>query len=117
MSLGVGQAEQYGHYKSIDYWSATYDKDMVEELANPERLVNGNIDFSFLVRSILPVVLIIFTHNIGGYERFKNRVFNCDSIRLTHQWFLARFAFYTGLLLCTVAVVVFGVLPFTLIWV
>ena len=29
---------------------------MVEELANPERLVNGNIDFSFIVIFLLPIL-------------------------------------------------------------
>ena len=49
MPLGIGQAEQYGYYKKITNWSSTYDNDMVQELTNPERLVNGNIDFSFLI--------------------------------------------------------------------
>ena len=40
MPLGIGQAEQYGFYKKITSWSSTYDQDMVEELSNPERLVN-----------------------------------------------------------------------------
>ena len=47
LALGTGQTEQYGYYKEITFWSAIYDNDMVEELANPERLVGGNIDFSF----------------------------------------------------------------------
>ena len=47
LPLRLGQAEQYGYYKEITFWSSTYDNDMVEEIANPERLVNGNIDFSF----------------------------------------------------------------------
>ena len=40
---------------------------MVEEIANPERLINGSIDFSYLVMFLSPllmiilVVLIIFT--------------------------------------------------------
>ena len=69
MPLGVGQSEQYGYYKSINNWSSTYDNDMVEELANPERLVNGNIDFSFLVIFLLPILMIIMTYNIRGLEQ------------------------------------------------
>ena len=67
--LGIGQAEQYGYYKKITTWSSTYDNDMVEELANPERLVNGNIDFSFLIIFLLPILLIILTYNVNGLEK------------------------------------------------
>ena len=68
LPLGIGQTEQYGFYKEVTLWSSTYDNDMVEELSNPERLVNGNIDFSFLIVYLLPVLLIILTYNIGGLE-------------------------------------------------
>ena len=71
LPLGLGQSEQYGYYKEVTIWSSTYDNDMVEEIANPERLVNGNIDFSFLVIYLLPLLLIVLTYNIGGlhFER------------------------------------------------
>ena len=49
MPLGIGQSQQYGFYKKINRWSSTYDDDIVEEISNYERLINGNIDFSFLV--------------------------------------------------------------------
>ena len=45
---------------------------MVEEIANPERLVNGNIDFSFMIIFLLPVLLIILTYNINGLEKDLN---------------------------------------------
>ena len=38
LPLGIGQSEQFGYYKEITFWSSTYDNDMVEEIANPERL-------------------------------------------------------------------------------
>ena len=110
LPLGIGQAEQYGYYKEVTLWSSTYDNDMVEELANPERLVNGNIDFSFLVIYLLPVLLIILTYNIGGLEkdaRFE-RLIAIQSGSIT-KWLLARFAFYIVLLLCTVVLFIFGV--------
>ena len=31
----------------MNRWSSTYDDDIVEEISNYERLINGNIDFSF----------------------------------------------------------------------
>ena len=67
--LGVGQSEHYGYYKKASRWSSMYDPDMVEETSNFERLANGNLDFSFLVIFLLPILLIILTHNINGLEK------------------------------------------------
>ncbi len=110
LPLGIGQAEQYGYYKEITFWSSTYDNDMVEELANPERLVNGNIDFSFMVIYLLPVLLIILTYNIGGFEkdsRFEQLIaIQSGSIP---KWLMTRYLFYTVLLLGTVVFLIFGV--------
>ena len=59
--LGIGQSEHFGFYKKVTRWSSTYDSDMVEEISNYERLINGNIDFSFLIIFLLPILLIILT--------------------------------------------------------
>jgi len=104
LPLGIGQAEQYGYYKRVTNWSSVYDNDMVEELANPERLVNGNIDFSFLVIFLLPILLVIFTYNINGLERDLN----FDKLILiqagsTQKWILARLSFYSTILVATVS--------------
>ena len=69
LPLGIGQAEQYAYYKEVTNWSSTFDADMMEEISNPERLVNGSIDFSFLIIFLLPILLIILTYNIGGLEK------------------------------------------------
>lgn len=112
MPLGIGQAEQYGFYKEVTFWSSTHDNDMVEELANPERLVNGNVDFSFMVIYLLPVLMIILTYNVGGLEvdnRFELLIaIQSGSIR---KWLVTRFAFYVALSLGTVCflMVVVGV--------
>jgi ABC-2 type transport system permease protein len=103
LPLGVGQAEQYGYYKEITNWSSTYDNDMVEELSNPERLVNGNIDFSFLVIFLLPVLLIILTYNIKGLEddfRFDKLI--TIQFGAIKKWIFIRFLFYIFLLIFTV---------------
>ncbi len=103
MPLGIGQSEQYGYYKIITNWSSTYDNDMVEEIANPERLVNGNIDFAFLVIFLLPILLIILTYNIRGLEqdlRFEKLIkIQFGSIP---KWVFIRFSFYVILLILTV---------------
>ena len=49
MPLGLGQSQQFGFYKKVNRWSSTYDNDMVEEISNYERLISGNIDFSFII--------------------------------------------------------------------
>lgn len=110
LPLGIGQAEQYGYYKRVTNRTSTYDNDMVEELANPERLVNGNIDFAFLVLFLLPILLIIFSYNINGLER------DADFDKLitiqagnTQKWIIARLLFYVSLLLLTVIVLILSV--------
>ena len=69
MPLGLGQSQQFGFYKKVNRWSSTYDNDMVEEISNYERLISGNIDFSFIIIFLLPILLIIFTYNINGLEK------------------------------------------------
>ena len=105
LPLGIGQAEQFGYYKEVNFWSATFDNDMVEELANPERLVGGTIDFSFMVIYLLPLLLIILTYNVGGLER-DAQFDRLISIQFGSpaKWLTIRFSFYALLLICTVVV-------------
>ncbi len=110
LPLGIGQSEQYGYYKKITFWSSTYDNDMVEEIANPERLVNGNIDFSFLVIHLLPLLLIILTYNVGGLEKdagFEKLI--TTQFGSISKWLAIRFAFYVMLLLLTIIIFIFSV--------
>jgi len=104
MPLGIGQAEQFGYYHRVTNWSTTYDKEMVEELSNPERLLNGNIDFSFLVIFLLPMLMIIFSYNIKGLEQDLNfeRLVQIQSGN-TYKWVMSRLSFYTLLLIFTTA--------------
>jgi ABC-2 type transport system permease protein len=108
--LGIGQAEQYGYYKQVTNRSSVYDSDMVEELANPERLVNGTIDFSFLVIFLLPMVLIILTYNINGLEKDLNfdKLIAIQSGN-TKKWILSRLGFYCFILIATVLVFILAV--------
>ena len=110
LPLGLGQSEQYGYYKEVTIWSSTYDNDMVEEIANPERLVNGNIDFSFVVIYLLPLLLIVLTYNVGGLEkdaRFERLVrIQFGSVS---KWLMLRFSFYVVILILTVVTFILGV--------
>lgn len=110
LPLGLGQAEQFGFYKKITNWSSTYDNDMVEELTNPERLVNGNIDFSFLIIFLLPVLLIILIYNIRGLEQdfHFEKLINVQFGSIP-KWVLIRLAFYLVLLILSIIVIIVGV--------
>lgn len=109
LPLGIGQSEQFGYYKEITFWSSTYDNDMVEEIANPERLGNGNIDFSFLVIFCLPLLLIIMIYDIGGLEK-DERFERLIEIQFGSwsSWMAIRCAFYVGLLVLTVVLLIFA---------
>ncbi|MGJ1431672.1 DUF3526 domain-containing protein [Sphingobacterium spiritivorum] len=95
MPFSTGQAEQFGYYKQVTNWSSTFDADLAEEIANPERLAVGTVDFSFVVLYLLPVLAIILLFNIGGLERDLGfdkliQVNNSSSRKLL----AARFSFY-----------------------
>ena len=79
----LGQAEQYGFYKRVTFQSSPYDADMAEEIANPERLQSGTLDFSFVVLYLLPLLLLIWLYNIkGGRSRCRFFAFDLYANRL-----------------------------------
>ena len=103
LPLGIGQAEQYGYYQKLSIWSSPLDNDIVEEISNYERLINGNIDFSFLILFLLPLLIIILTYNVRGLEsdlKFHDLV----SVQVGDykKWVFYRLLFYAVLLLFSV---------------
>jgi ABC-2 type transport system permease protein len=95
LPLSIGQAEQYGYYKQVTNWSSTYDSDIIEEIANPERLAAGGIDFSFAVLFLAPILLILLTYDLGGLERdlsFLNLI--AVQTGQVKKWLLFRLSFY-----------------------
>ena len=108
--LGIGQSEQFGFYKKVTRWSSTYDSDMVEETSNYERLINGNIDFSFLIIFLLPILLIILTYNINGLEKDLNfdKLISIQN-NMMNFWIVNRLFFYLVLLIFSVDVLILGV--------
>ena len=105
--LGIGQSEQFGFYKKVTRWSSTYDSDMVEETSNYERLINGNIDFSFIIIFLLPILLIILTYNVSGLEKdlkFYKLIYIQNS--KNKYWILNRLVFYLLLLICSVNILI-----------
>ncbi|TAF96465.1 MAG: hypothetical protein EAZ47_02390 [Bacteroidetes bacterium] len=110
LPLGIGQTEQYAYYKRITNWSTTYDTDMVEELANPERLTAGTIDFSFLVLYLSPLLLIIFIYNIYGLEtdlQFDKLL--AIQVKSVPRWIAARTLFYFVIIWLTLSIAIWAV--------
>ena len=110
LPLGIGQSEQYGFYQKLSIWSSPFDSDIAEEISNYERLINGNIDFSFLILYLLPLLLIILTFNINGLEKdlkFENLItIQAGGIK---KWVFCRLLFYTFLVLITINCLIFSV--------
>jgi len=96
---GIGQAEQYGFYKQITIWSSPSDSDMVEEIANPERLQIGTLDFSFVIIFLLPLLLLILLHNLKSAETEQGylMLINVQARNIT-SWLFIRTIFYVLLI-------------------
>ena len=107
MVFSLGQSEQYGYYKRVTNWSSTFDNDLAEEIANPERLAMGTLDFNFVLIYLTPILLIVLLFNIGGLERDLNfdQLVYVNNIS-KKSWLLARFIFYFAIL----NVLLFGLL-------
>ncbi len=107
LPLGIGQSQQFGFYKKINRWSSTYDTDVVEEISNYERLINGNIDFSFLIIYLLPILFIILTYNINGLEK-DLRFDKLISIqnKKTKIWIFKRWLFYFLMMIFSVNILI-----------
>jgi ABC-2 type transport system permease protein len=69
LTFGIGQAEQFAYYKNTTLWSTVFDKDLAEELANPERLAIGSLDYTFILIFLLPLLMIILLYDVGGLEK------------------------------------------------
>ena len=99
MVFSLGQSEQYGYYKRVTNWSSTFDNDLAEEIANPERLAMGTLDFNFVLIYLTPILLIILLFNIGGLEKdlnFDNLIYVNNISK--KNWLVSRFSFYFVLL-------------------
>ena len=96
----MGQAEQYGFYKRVTFGASPYDSDMTKEIANPERLQIGTLDFSFALLFMLPLLLLILLYNLKGLEAEQGFLPLIEvQAASKNTWLLSRVAFYAGLLL------------------
>ncbi len=103
----MGQAEQYGFYKRITFWASPYDSDMTKEIANPERLQVGTLDFTFTILFLLPLLLLILLYNLKSAEAEQGFLPLIEVQAASgNTWLLSRVGFYVGL----VFVVIVGLL-------
>mgnify|MGYP001502070269 CR=1 FL=1 len=111
--FSTGQAEQYGYYKKVTNWSTVFDNDLAEEIANPERLALGTLDFSFVLLFLTPILLIILLFNIGGLEKDNgfDKLIYLNGIS-KKSWLITRFSYY---LLVLFTLICFLLIPYAVI--
>lgn len=109
---GMGQAEQYGFYKRVTIWASPYDADMTQEIANPERLQTGTLDFTFVLLFLLPLLLLILLYNLRSMEAEQGFLPLIEvQTAAKNTWLLSRVAFYVGLLfLVIIGLLLYGAL-------
>ncbi|MGD1844613.1 MAG: hypothetical protein ACFB10_04390 [Salibacteraceae bacterium] len=99
MVFSIGQAEQYGFYKKITTRASSYDNDLTQEIANPERLQTGSLDFAFALLYLLPLVLLIMLYNLNSMEAEQGFLPLIEVQTASRYWWLgSRMLFYIGLL-------------------
>jgi len=95
MVYSIGQAEQYGFYKRVTFWASPYDADMAEEIANPERLQTGTLDFAFVLLFLAPLLLLILLYNLKSAEAEQGFLPLIEVQAVSkNSWLLARILFY-----------------------
>ncbi len=108
MVYSIGQAEQYGFYKRITFRASPYDADLAQEIANPERLQTGTLDFSFTLLFLAPLVLLVLLYNLKSAEieqGFMPLIEVQNPSKIT--WLLSRMGFYAVLLFLVIAGLLF----------
>jgi len=95
----IGQAEQYGYYKRVTFWASPYDSDMTQEIANPERLQTGTLDFSFVLLFLSPLLLLILLYNLKSAEAEQGFLPLIEvQAASRNAWLFSRVTFYAALL-------------------
>jgi len=115
LPFSIGQAEQFGYYKNVTELSSTLDADIAEEIANPERLAIGTLDFSFVLLYLTPILAIILLFNIGGMEKDLG-FYRLIEINSPKQWLIARFSTYFFLTNSVICVVMLPYILLTNAW-
>ncbi len=103
MVYSIGQSEQFGFYKRVTFWASPYDADLAEEIANPERLQTGTLDFSFTILFLLPLVLLVLLYNLKSWES-EQGFMQLILVQMPSKniWLASRVSFYIFLLVATI---------------
>lgn len=107
MVYSIGQSEQYGFQKKITRWANPYDVDLAEEIANPERLQTGTLDFTFALLFLSPLLLLVLLYNIKGFET-EQGFMSLIEIQSTsvNGWLFSRMLFYMLIVLLTILMLI-----------
>lgn len=110
MVYSIGQAEQFGFYKRVSVWASPYDADMAEEIANPERLQTGTLDFAFAFLFLTPLLLLVLLYNVQSSEAEQGLLPLIEvQSSSTSKWLWARVIFYFSLtLLMVIGLLLYG---------
>ncbi len=68
MIFNMGQSEHFGYYKRVSMWTTAFDADLTAEIANPELIQLGALDFTFAWLYLMPLLLIVLTYHTRGLE-------------------------------------------------
>lgn len=68
MIYNLGQSEHFGYYKRVSMWTTAFDADLTAEIANPELVQLGSLDFTFVWLYLMPLLLIVLTYHTKGQE-------------------------------------------------
>jgi len=103
MVYSIGQSEQFGFYKRIIFRASPYDTDLAEEIANPEQLQTGTLDFSFALLFLLPLVLLVLLYNLKSAESEQGFLALIEvQMPARNRWLLIRVCFYVMLFLLVI---------------
>jgi len=69
MVYNIGQSDHFGYYKRVSMWSTAFDDDLTSEIANPELVQIGALDFTFVWLYLMPLLLIVLTYHTKGLEQ------------------------------------------------
>ena len=106
----IGQAEQYGFYKRVTFNASPYDADMSEEIANPERLQTGTLDYAFVLLFLSPLLLLILLYNLKSAESEQGFLPLIEvQVASKNIWLVVRILFYAFLFfMVNLALIVYG---------
>jgi ABC-2 type transport system permease protein len=108
MIFNIGQSQHFGYYKRVSMWTTAYDDDLTAEIANPELVQLGALDFTFVWLYLMPILLIVLTYQIRGLEQDLGLIPILRSqVTSLNNWLMVRLSI-TGLALLLILSLIIG---------